>query len=494
MAQAVEEKEEFLTGRESVDAAGFRLPSAKPEDISSQGDSQKQKEQKKRRDAEFLEMLAAYYQVGMEHFDTLKAADETPVRPLLESFMAVNRPASTAEPLVARNMMGSQESFDIRPDSVMTGKGTRMTMELAIEMALAAKANPAFAKGVDVTGSKDERAMLAAAAEIAGLRVLNMNKVDLKLAQSFMTDAQSVWAKMKADAAQRATAFDEESDAPVKKVSEADKKPEPMKPIPVATPTKDTKDSEPAGPVESETEDETVSEAKPTAPQEKKEIAKPESEKTASAKPERDPVAYASLDPDIQKKIRDHFRALNKEEIGDNEIEKRWNEWPRSAREIAIADDFKRAAEKTALPREEKPAAAPVQMNNNIIVMPAADKKIQDEKPSSPLAAGFAQAQQQKNVLDAPKTAAQILKEGNVSPDLYALVRLRVIADNDARVKHIEDIIGFDNNIPGSRKATPVILKALEAEGVVVQEKKHGRRRVVHPGTGKPSSGAPQPG
>lgn len=478
-----------------MDAAGFRLPSAKPEDISSQGDSQKQKEQKKRRDVEFLEILAAYYQVGMEHFDTLKAADETPVRPLLESFMAVNRPASTAEPLVARNMMGSQESFDICPDSVMTGKGTRMTMELAIEMALAAKANPAFAKGVDVTGSKDERAMLAAAAEIAGLRVLNMNKVDLKLARAFMTDAQSVWAKMKADAAQRATAFDEESDAPVKKVSEADKKPEPMKPIPVATPAKDTKGSEPAGPVESETEDETVSEAKPTAPQEKKEIAKPESEKTASAKPERDPVAYASLDPDIQKKIRDHFRALNKEEIGDNEIEKRWNQWPRSARELAIADDFKKAAEKTALPREEKPAAAPVQMNNNnIIVMPTAEKDKKEEKPFSPLAARFAQAQLPQVVSEPPKTAAQILKEGNVSPDLYALVRLRVIADNDARVKHIEDIIGFDNNIPGSRKATPVILKALEAEGVVVQEKKHGRRRVVHPQAGKPSSGAPQPG
>ena len=262
-----------------------------------------EKKRKKKRESEFLALLAAYYGVKPEHFDTLTAADGAQITPFLEAFKAVNQPRSLKEALIAQNMMGSQLPFDIRRDSVKTHKGAALTMQMAIDMALAAKANPAFASGVDVTGNAAERAMLAAAAELVGLKVLNAKKVKPELLQQYRPQAAKEWAALKdlvakrdrienedvgADASENPGSTKAESGSPEASEKTADADKLPGAPVAAAAPLV-------ADALNTAANGEAEKEAKSADPVELK------------SEPKEESLDFSSLPADQQQKVKDYF-------------------------------------------------------------------------------------------------------------------------------------------------------------------------------------------
>lgn len=256
---ATTEMDEVLKKQQAPDkGAGYQTPEAANESPPPQPDAHDEKQQAlsaeeklkkaKQREAElkkstqFLQLLEQYYRRDTAYFESLGTPDGTLIRPILAMFeVAGPLPKDYSEPLIAQNVQGGYRPFNIRPDSVKVQKGVPLTIELAIDMALLAKANPAFANGIDVTGTPEERAMLAVAAHLVGLEVKNLDKKIQSHMQAYVAPAQEHWEKLK----MKAAAFGKEEDADHDTAINATKPPRPEN----VPPTPDNKGQGPQGPI-----------------------------------------------------------------------------------------------------------------------------------------------------------------------------------------------------------------------------------------------------
>ena len=616
MAQALADEDLEIEKLAHRRGAGFGLPGA-AEAQQVQGGEIDPTKGKKKRAGSFLEILAEYYGVNATYFDTLKDHKGDGVASILDAYKALSQPKDKKDVLVALNVLGAQVPFDIRRDSVRIQKGTTLTMQMAIDMALAAKANPAFADGVDVSGTPAEMAMLTAAAMAVGLKITNvkkveaaLKKVDPALFEKHKQEAVSILGQLKVDAAERVR-FENEDE--VSSVPEQPKEegvtPQRLADLPennadrknvVDTPAVKTAANAAAALADAPNDDASKNNAGeiPEALEEGRGEAAPAvvasavepaanntvgpivdtAESAANtvepisdvvepiAEPKKGGLDFAALSPEQQQKVRDFFRQQNEKDIDDGEIERRWQEWPESIHQRGIASDFNKefndarmkrdavaaaaaaapvvvpvavpvpvvaaASEKTGgveedgagekvevaeiIPPAEDGVLVPVPVkpleagatepsqqtvNVNFIMMPPKAETGADGfgKDAPPVAVAFTQAKQLPLLLEdksaeRERTVAEILDAGGVPLGLYELVKFRVVDDNDARVRHVENIIGEDNNIPGSTKAAQVILHALEADGVVEQPGGKGNpRKVVHQKGHAPSKGDDSP-
>lgn len=146
----------------------------------------------------FLEILAAFYDVNADYFNN-------DWKSVLERFTLT--PDATqwslkddSLPLIVQLMAGTQKTMTVTRDSVTVpnlslDRDTEEAMKAAIEMAILARANPAMANGVELVGTDEEKAVLAAAAAVVGLQVRNPPHLD----DNIKAIAQNVSAQIKAD-------------------------------------------------------------------------------------------------------------------------------------------------------------------------------------------------------------------------------------------------------------------------------------------------------
>lgn len=124
----------------------------------------------------FLEILAAFYGVNADYFNNSwkPVLERFTLSPDAEQWSRKNN----SLPLTVQLMAGTQETITVQRDSVTVpelplDKGGGEAMRAAIEMAILARANPAMAQGVELVGTDQEKAILAAAAAIVGLKIKN---------------------------------------------------------------------------------------------------------------------------------------------------------------------------------------------------------------------------------------------------------------------------------------------------------------------------------
>jgi len=141
-------------------------------------------DEKTAREMSFLEILAAFYGVNADYFNNSW-------QPVLERFTLSPDAAQWNQkddtlPLTVQLMAGTQQSLIVTRESV-TVPGLPLdedgaeAMKAAIEMAILARANPAMAHGVELVGTDEEKAILAAAATIVGLQIKNPPALDNNL-------------------------------------------------------------------------------------------------------------------------------------------------------------------------------------------------------------------------------------------------------------------------------------------------------------------------
>lgn len=129
----------------------------------------------------FLEILAAFYGVNADYFNNgwKPVLERFTLSPDTEQWSRKN----DALPLTVQLMAGTQEIISVQRDSVTVpglplDKDHEEAMKAAIEMAILARANPAMAHGVELMGTAEEKAILAAAAAIVGLQIKNPPVLD----------------------------------------------------------------------------------------------------------------------------------------------------------------------------------------------------------------------------------------------------------------------------------------------------------------------------
>lgn len=138
-------------------------------------------------DNSFLEILAKYYKIGVNDFDPLAA--------LMIATFILDDPDNEETLYIHRDKpLGSGADIEIWEDAVMGKKG--LSLETALEIAMLAKANPALAGGVHLVGDERDQMILAAAAMIVGLAVLNPPNAPREKMEPVVRQAQAVWQTM----------------------------------------------------------------------------------------------------------------------------------------------------------------------------------------------------------------------------------------------------------------------------------------------------------
>jgi|GEM_PF-7124442 len=585
---------------------------ASPAAAAARAQREEEERQAQARAEGFAKFLARYYEIRIEQLEALEAADKTKISPVLDTFeVLLPVPKDLNEPLHVYSPEGTQMPFvvDGRESVLLKGKAP-LTIEVALEMALVAKANPDFVDGIDVAGTDDEKMILTAAAQAMGLKVLNGPEA---LPPMLAAEVAQKWSALKQRAdlpAQQPPAdearvgdvspMDKSVDEHARDVTEKEAAPESEQPpvmtqeppqeetvqeetaqetadpdqpaaaaddvltLPLisASELADKKKNDEAGDV---VEQEAQQEAQQEAPQEEQpeELSEdqPEAEsEQVSPAPEKASVDvdYDALTDDQKTGVGNILQNLHKaqlnedapvEDLSPESIKERWDNMGAGVRKNILGDlegqqkiaaDLRAYAEETTQPpvpvpeatqqfteAQETEAPAPTAAADKtnetneadpvdeVVDVSPADEAVEvvesksDENLPSPPVAGFkkpsglskefSDTEQELSLSDetltedAPQTAAEILEEGGVDPDMYALVKLRVIGDQKATRNHVENVIGFDNDLPGSKKATPVILKALEADGIVKQEYPRGPRKLLVNWKGEPYDSSEKP-
>ncbi|MBI4031579.1 MAG: hypothetical protein HY370_07860 [Proteobacteria bacterium] len=129
----------------------------------------------------FLEILAAFYDVNADYFnnDWKSVLERFTLTPDATQWSQKN----DSLPLIVQLMAGTQKTLTVTRDSVTVpnlslDRDAEEAMKAAIEMAILARANPAMANGVELVGTDEEKAVLAAAAAVVGLQVKNPPHLD----------------------------------------------------------------------------------------------------------------------------------------------------------------------------------------------------------------------------------------------------------------------------------------------------------------------------
>lgn len=157
-----------------------------PADPVAAADAQKAQKKRDEEMSEFVTRLAKYHGVQPEEFDAIPVPGGT-LRSYLDFFEETSPFAnSTSQPMRVQVSDVPDAIFEIQQGAVMTQKllvdgDADRAMAIAIEMALAAMADPTLRGGVEVHGTDQEKAILAAAAKLVGLTVRNGPPADPQL-------------------------------------------------------------------------------------------------------------------------------------------------------------------------------------------------------------------------------------------------------------------------------------------------------------------------
>lgn len=448
----------------SSQSAGFSLP----DDEAAALQDAAQKKKRAQQQIDFLELLAAYYDVKQNSF---KRAH----RPLLAQFTLATGaavPNSTDEPLVVQMPGGSNLPIAVRLDSVTTE--APLTMEAALEMALLAKANPNMQDGVELTGTPEEQALLLAAAKQVGLKILNAPAIEKPVMKALQAQAKATWKTL---GSRNGVALEDEPENSAEQTAGSNEYP-----------------------FEGETKEKVMNyfakfrELEPSFPEMPEEEVKKMWEQTPAQKRKEFMDQYdaqlAQLEEEIQKaKAGAKSVAPEATETTDITETQKKTEASTPAPEVVPAQPSRLdpdlshdLSERTgSSPEFTEAAVGPLTPERQRAVAEEVKSKTPEATPAPVAASQAAPAfnAAARNVLTDPTPAdvLAVLQQDEISEDFYLAVKKKIVESQQVSRRRVEDIIGIDLAKTGASKLAGAILKAMEAEGVVKLE--GANKRVV---------------